>query len=152
MTLIATMEIDGFPVLIGDLMLSMENSNQEESKSHFKLPTMLDVDSLQNYRVISGLAQKLALINDRIAIGWAGDYISAKMVIKEIYEAEKSSNLTFVDFKEILAGFVGSGIREVNLACLVVSGKHGKVKSRGFHCERFLCIKIRASPCEPSSA
>lgn len=74
------------------------------------------------------------------------------MVIKEIYEAEKSSNLTFVDFKEILAGFVGSGIREVNLACLVVSGKHGKVKSRGFHCERFLCIKIRESPCGPSSA
>ena len=83
MTLIASLVIEGYPVLLGDLLLSTKESDSDISKMRIKIPSLGNIPVSQDGYYISGLSQKLSLIGDRIALGWAGSRIVAKIIINK---------------------------------------------------------------------
>jgi len=92
MTLIATLTISNLPVLIGDALLSGEESGQ-----NLAIPTIGNVSNVfpegSGY-TITGLRQKINIINENLAIGWAGSYIAAKTIISELKKQSNSQKLT----------------------------------------------------------
>jgi hypothetical protein len=92
MTLIATLTISNLPVLIGDALLSGEESGQ-----NLAIPTIGNVSNVfpegSGY-TIKGLRQKINIIDDNLAIGWAGSYIAAKTIISELKRQSNSQKLT----------------------------------------------------------
>ena len=105
MTLIATLKMEGYIGLIGDLLISNNDIDPHKIKIHLDTPTIQNINSVLKNGEISALAQKLALINNRIAIGWAGNFKDARSVIKNIYDAEMSSKLSYSDLMGILKSY-----------------------------------------------
>ena len=86
MTLVARFEVGNSPVLMGDLLISGRRPGAE----YLKLPTIDDIreifpDDWEWARPIA-LKQKIAIISDCLAVGWAGCEISASVVIKKLRE------------------------------------------------------------------
>ncbi|HEY9298740.1 MAG TPA: hypothetical protein VIQ31_20755, partial [Phormidium sp.] len=92
MTLIATLTISNLPVLIGDALLSGEGSGQ-----NLAIPTIGNVSEIfpegSDY-TITGLRQKINIIDDNLAIGWAGSYIAAKTIISKLKRQSNSQKFT----------------------------------------------------------
>lgn len=92
MTLIATLTISNLPVLIGDALLSGEESGQ-----NITIPTIGNISEVfpegSGY-TITGLRQKINIIDDNLAIGWAGSYIAAKTIISELKRQSNSQKFT----------------------------------------------------------
>ena len=92
MTLIAALTISNLPVLIGDALLSGEESGQ-----NLAIPTIGNVSDVfpegSGY-TITGLRQKINIIDDNLVIGWAGSYIAAKTILSELKRQSNSKKLT----------------------------------------------------------
>lgn len=83
MTLVCAMRVEGMPILIGDLLITSTPSTQE-----MLLPLSGLVHgaggAVFDGRQIVGLEQKIALINDHVALGWSGTTAVAKSILREI--------------------------------------------------------------------
>lgn len=93
MTAVARLTINNFPVLIGDLLMS----NEELDKKVIHLPTVgphTMVFPTGSGFTISGLRQKLTVIGDNLTVGWAGNRLAAKTIVKELIEINRSSPFT----------------------------------------------------------
>jgi hypothetical protein len=92
MTLIAALTISNLPVLIGDALLSGEESGQ-----NLAIPTIGNISDVfpegSGY-TITGLRQKINIIDDNLVIGWAGSYIAAKTILSELKRQSNSKKLT----------------------------------------------------------
>jgi hypothetical protein len=75
--------VGSYPVLVGDILLS----GLEVLGKQVHIPTIGNIDSVfpegAGFSIV-GLCQKLCIVNDRIAIGWAGRRFSAATVIKHL--------------------------------------------------------------------
>lgn len=97
MTAVARLTINNFPVLIGDLLLS----NEELDKKVIHLPTVGShtiVFPTGSGFTISGLRQKLTVIGDNLTVGWAGNRLAAKAIVKELIEINQSSPSPYQHF------------------------------------------------------
>lgn len=94
MTLVATLAPDNYPLLISDLLLS----GNETVGYNLNIPTIGAIDAVfpegSGY-LPSRLIQKAVIINDNFVIGWSGKRIVAKVVIKELMEANSERAFTF---------------------------------------------------------
>jgi hypothetical protein len=94
MTAVARFSINNkYPIILGDLLLS----GYEQIGSRPKLPTIEDVFDIfpeGSGFVPSGLSQKISVVADNLVIGWAGSYIAAKTVIRDIYNESKIKQFT----------------------------------------------------------
>jgi len=100
-TVIATFGIDNLPVLIGDLLISRETG----SATSVGLPTIGHYNSgetANNDGKPVGLSQKVNIINDKLAIAWAGSQIHAKYVLKEIKRIVGTTSVDYDRIKRIL--------------------------------------------------
>jgi hypothetical protein len=83
MTLAAAHFIQGWPILIGDVLIS----NRKEYAQQVTLPTIhhhvLEENVTKLYSP-SGLSQKLTIVNNDLAVGWAGTKLHAKSFIREL--------------------------------------------------------------------
>lgn len=77
MTLVAAVSPYQMPVMIGDLLVTSETTGQEVEQ----LPTLGNLFFLKRhpdeFKYISGFSQKIAMINDNMAVGWSGRYEAA---------------------------------------------------------------------------
>jgi len=103
MTLIARSVFNGVPSYFGDLLLSREHNGE-----HFQM----DIPALRNInnqlpdnadRQISGMAQKLNRLSDRLFVSWAGSYIQARAMLRDLKELEEATdNLTRDQIMEMI--------------------------------------------------
>ena len=87
MTLVARFEVSNSPVLMGDLLIS---GPEKPGAAPLKLPTVDDITEIYpedwEWDRPIGLNQKIAIISDRLAVGWAGSVVSASVAIKQLRE------------------------------------------------------------------
>ncbi len=90
MTVIATFSINACPILMGDLLISGDESPQ----SSLNVPTIGDIDQIfpqgSGYLPTS-LNQKLSIMNDNLAIAWAGTKISANVIFRQLLKECKKN-------------------------------------------------------------
>src|SRR4030043_1065170 len=87
MTVVAAFDVDNGPILIGDLLLS--STNDGISPAPLNVPTASDVNkyvSGSSGRIVTGLKQKVIMINDAFAVAWGGRLRTARTVIRDIEE------------------------------------------------------------------
>ena len=87
MTLVARFEVSNSPVLLGDLLIS---GSERPGADPLKIPTIDDIAEIYpedwEWHRPNGLKQKIAIISDRLAVGWAGKEISATVAINKLRE------------------------------------------------------------------
>ena len=85
MTLVARFAISNSPVLMGDLLIS---GSGKPGAAPLKVPTIDDITELYpedwEWDRPNGLKQEIAIISDRLAVGWAGKEISATVAINKL--------------------------------------------------------------------
>lgn len=77
--------------MVGDLLIS-----GTESAKGTNLPTVGDIEAIfpkGSGFVPTGLRQKLYVINRHLAIGWAGDFIAARVALKELKQDSNPDKL-----------------------------------------------------------
>jgi hypothetical protein len=105
MTVIASFSIQGFPVLVGDLLLS----GDEDLNKTIQIPTLGEITKVfpkgSGY-VPCGLKQKIAIVNDNIALAWAGTRLSAQIIISDlIKKARKKKYWTLDDLSYFFSNY-----------------------------------------------
>jgi len=86
MTLVARFDVSNSPVLMGDLLIS---GLEKPGAAPLKVPTIDDITEIypqDSGWCPNGLRQKIAIISDRFAAGWAGNEISAIVALKQLRE------------------------------------------------------------------
>ena len=104
MTLVARFEVSNSPVLVGDLLIS---GPEKTGAAPLKLPTIDDITAIWpkgSGWCPNGVNQKIAIISDRLAVGWAGSSVSASVAIKQLHECVQ----THGDDPAIIKRFVES--------------------------------------------
>lgn len=93
MTLIAGFTVNNAPILIGDILIS----GKEYQQPPVKIPTVGDVSEVfpggSGFTVV-GTRQKICIISDNLAIGWAGSYVAAKVIIQDLIRKSKATSFT----------------------------------------------------------
>jgi hypothetical protein len=88
MTIVARFGIQGCPMLMGDLLLS----GPELPGSLAFIPTTEDLSTIfpaGSTYVPRGLRQKIAVVTDKLVVGWAGNLSIARNVIAELIRKSK---------------------------------------------------------------
>ena len=81
MTLVATIMGDGLPVMIGDILVSGKGGSEDAT---FHVPTIGEISTAGTGLKPTNLYQKLCVINDSLAIGWAGNRVAATTVVRQL--------------------------------------------------------------------
>lgn len=148
MTLVATLMGDGLPVLFGDLLVSGFRGS-EDTPLH--VPTVGKISTVGTQRIPTGLIQKLTVINDGLAIGWAGSRIAATTVVRQLLDKVKDrevSNEELAHFFDTLDDIIKRELQVVGLirrgesiesfsshGARVFSSPIGRVRAAGFGAE-----------------
>ncbi len=116
MTLIASLRIGDYPILIGDLLLS----NKREPSEAVILPTLGELpkshsSDATNY--ISGLSQKICIVNARLVVAWSGRQVYARDIIGEMKDYFSSRTIDHDSLTEFLRTQNENYLREVNFIC-----------------------------------
>lgn len=93
MTVVARFAIKGYPMLMGDLLLSIK----DPSASPVPIPTVEDLSKVfpaGSICVPSGLCQKIIVLSDTFALGWAGNLGVARDIITEVWQKNAESHFT----------------------------------------------------------
>lgn len=99
MTAIVRLAINKYPLLIGDLLLSAP----ESVGIRVAVPTVDDLSTVfpkGSGFTPSGLRQKITVIGDDLAIGWAGSGLAAGSIIKGLVERYRQEPLTYDSTKD----------------------------------------------------
>lgn len=126
MTIVARLNINGYPVLIADLLISAEGDHATE------IPTIENMTEVDYYGILPvDLKQKITIVSDNLMIAWAGSRIAAKTVIKEMIEWSKSDIFT----KDSLIKYLKTldeSIKQQDLRFLGFLIEEGRVYPFGF--------------------
>ncbi|WP_133162334.1 hypothetical protein [Hyphococcus luteus] len=106
MTLIASINPTGTPILIGDLLLSRQNSELPS----VDVPTLGELrhfDRIVNWNrrektTQVGLAQKINILSENLVIAWSGDYIRARIILRILRDETADSDLSYDLIRKIL--------------------------------------------------
>lgn len=104
MTVVACFQCHGQPLIIGDLMLSSW-SEKPPATLPFNIPTIPDVNAkipLEWGSLVVGLRQKIVVLDDTFAIAWAGSFLAARVVVRELNELIVKGPLRFEQIQEVL--------------------------------------------------
>jgi hypothetical protein len=127
MTLISIISPNDFPVLLGDLLISAPASNDGRRVS---LPSFISEtrsEELTNGSFsIVGLSQKVAVINDYLAVAWSGSKIAAKGVLTDLKENVPPTPMTSDDFFKYLDSLNYKETTELSLIGLAIDAE-GKI-------------------------
>ncbi len=93
MTLVARYSLDGIPFLVGDILVS----EQDSTKSQLSVPTIGSVSpvlSVPCRGAPSMLTQKLYIIGGNVAIGVSGAYGAIRALVRNLTDAVQTENFT----------------------------------------------------------
>src|SRR5712671_5650096 len=127
MTLIASIEYQGAPVLVGDLLLTRPGPASIPRST----PLVLRPNSVigdQASRSVSGMCQKVCVLHDHIVLAWAGSLLHAKGFAEYIrsFAAEK----TATDYHELRSVVLAYPERDLEALEFILYSWHGA----GFGC------------------
>jgi hypothetical protein len=99
MTVIVAYFPESYPILMGDLLIS----GPEVTDRDIVIPTIGSVENIfprgSGYSIV-GLQQKLIILNDELALAWAGRTITAKTILSELKQLSATKKLTLQDLFE----------------------------------------------------
>jgi hypothetical protein len=93
MTVIAAFNVQGCPILFGDLLLTAEADPDHRMVAVPALGDVRDFFEGSGWTV-SGLAQKVVLVSASCVVAWAGSWIAAKLVVSQLREMAGDKVLT----------------------------------------------------------
>lgn len=101
MTVITAFNIDGVPVILGDLLTTGPTQN---SSAAVALPALGNVQDFfgDSGWSVTGLRQKVTLISPTCVIAWAGSFIGARLAIAEIKLRSNKGDLSAEEILEYL--------------------------------------------------
>ena len=124
MTLIARSNFKGVSFYLGDLLLSSE----VKSGDAIDIPAANDINKLlpeSSSRHVSGMVQKLNVLSDRLIVAWAGSYIQALSMIRELSELDRSvTNLRRANIKKLIMSVPENDRDELSLIGSVCVSNH----------------------------
>lgn len=122
MTAIASFESMGYPVVVGDILLSQERPPAPLCS----VPSASDIIEMQlassDFR-ISGYAQKVVLPTDLIAMGWAGDMHASQIATRALKDFAVNPSFSLDQFGRAIAP-VDERINGFGLAAGRLHSKH----------------------------
>ncbi len=125
---------ESYPILMGDVLLS-----GPERKDDVYIPTIGNIHNTfpkgSGYSIV-GLKQKLCILNDKLAVGWAGTYVIAKTVINELKNAASNRNFSIADVMSFWDHDLGQQDRD-QIALIGFIKNHEMVHSFGFNYQKF---------------
>ena len=101
MTLVASLSVRNWPILVGDIMISAPARGR--TTLPFNIPTHGNVNARAipvTDRMVSSLVQKATLITPQLAISWADREMAVRSVIRDILDRSRSP--TFEDVESVL--------------------------------------------------
>lgn len=117
---------------MGDILISSGIPNNDQ----FNVPTAGNVSNTGLNRSLVELRQKLTVVTNNLAVGWAGNKIAAETVIKELMDSCKRTEITrtsLVDFMNSL-----DDVRKRNLWLVGLLLENDAIEAfRSANCERF---------------
>ncbi|KAF0159357.1 MAG: hypothetical protein FD159_535 [Syntrophaceae bacterium] len=130
MTMVASLFIQRWPILIGDLLISSPGKNDK-----FCLPTVNDnlpkID-IENMHKPVGLRQKAVVINNNLAVCWANSAFYAKRVIKDLISEYKDKICSIDEMLHYLDN-IDPEIRE-NVSIVGMLRHNNLFHAFGFNC------------------
>jgi hypothetical protein len=122
MTVVARLAINAYPMLIGDLLLSIEDPLALPSP----LPTAEDLSALfpvGSACVPCGLRQKVAVVSDNLVVGWSGALSTAGRVIADLKRKSQSRLFTSETLTKHFDGLSPSVWDEIGLVAILEETK-----------------------------
>ncbi len=101
MTLVARIMFKGAPIYIGDMLLSSEGASDKS----VDIPAARDISAWlppSVARRVSGLRQKLTILDGGHIIAWAGNMLQARSLIKDIQLAITRGARTWMDIQSVV--------------------------------------------------
>lgn len=114
MTVVARFGIQGCPMLMGDLLLSID----DPSASPAPIPTAEDLSKVfpaGSAYVPWGLRQKIAVLSDTLVLGWSGDMFLAHDIIAEVKQKNAETPFTRETLLEHFDAFDESVWEEIGI-------------------------------------
>lgn len=134
MTLIATLCIDNYPVLVGDLLLS-----GPERANVMAIPTVGDVREVfptgSGWSIV-GLKQKINIITDNCIVAWAGSECAARTVVTELRDMSAKQSLSLDSIASYFRN-LDAGIRDQGVSFVGWIKDPNGIESFGYDCEGF---------------
>jgi len=101
MTLVANFNVKNWPVLVGDIMISVPAHGRKTKP--FNIPTHANVNARlppASKYIVSELVQKVNILSPRLALAWAGTAFRASSVFRNVLERNQAP--TFHDVESVL--------------------------------------------------
>ena len=142
MTLIARIRFRGMPLYIGDLLVSRDG----EAAEQVDIPASKDINAMLPTSVgrsIVGLQQKIIIVNDRLIVSWAGSYIQARALIRDIRTAVDRGASSYEAIDEVIENVPESDRNDVSLIGTVLtpdSEQRGATRLSNFHYGACRCV------------
>lgn len=122
MTLIASFTINGYPIIIGDLLIS----SQAGAIKPCRIPTVGEITNIFpdiSTFVPVGLSQKVIIVDDDFVLAWAGNKLQATVAVNIIFERNTHCKLDAKSILELLREFEeDQDFNELSLICMVKEG------------------------------
>lgn len=115
MTLIASFAINGIPVFIGDLLISRESGNGDQSVSTPSVHKINLQNKKPNSLRIVGMSQKVNLVSDKICVLWSGTKYKAQGFIRYLRNSCGEGPLTYDQFNQLVDGYPIENSSDLNL-------------------------------------
>lgn len=115
MTLVATCEIDSYPLVLGDLLISQQGL----VRPHVSVPTRSDLNALlpaEWFRSIEGLERKVGLINDKFAFAWQGTLFAARRIVRDLRDKMGSTQADV----DLLANWFLTSRKDFKADCRII--------------------------------
>src|SRR6266705_1883382 len=115
MTLIGALELETYPLVLGDILISQTGT----SKSHISVPTRTDLSGLLPadwLRAVIALKRKVTIINDGLAMAWTGSAFAAARVLNALRLDIGATRITEPE----LVGFLNRYKDDVDVNCTLI--------------------------------
>jgi hypothetical protein len=123
MTIIAYMNVGRVHSLLGDLLISGEGD--QGPTETVNLPASRDVNSRFTFpkdRFAVGLQQKVVILNDSLAIAWAGSFLQAQNFFQSLEPLRAIKPVDPAFFQNMLDNIEREQIDKISLIAMVADG------------------------------
>ena len=146
MTIIAGFSVGNYPVLVGDLLLTDERTDDLV----IAIPSSEDINTKmpKGTRRITGLRQKLNIIDDRLAICWAGSRVQAYSMLKSIRAVRLEGKTTLEAIEQVITFTPMDQKSDLSLIGLLIDENGSRFftcEVYGYNCDRLGEVRVQGS-------
>jgi hypothetical protein len=153
MTVIAAFNVNQYPILFGDLLVS----GSEDPNVTLNVPTIGEITEIfpkGSGFVPTALRQKIVIVNENLCLAWSGTRISAQIIISALLrESQKKPKWSFDDLSSFFKNFDGEHGSKVGIIGYSNDGRgifpfgYG-TQQRNYQSERHGLVRLGGSGAE----